>query len=49
MQNWVRELKRVVGTDICLIIAGNKCDMKSRQLIPEEEVCGYVCLFLDLG
>ena len=25
---WVKELRRTVGTDICLIIAGNKVDLE---------------------
>ena len=25
---WVKELRRMVGTDICLIIAGNKVDLE---------------------
>jgi GTPase SAR1 family protein len=30
VQQWVKELKRELGPDIPIVIAGNKCDMPSR-------------------
>ncbi len=38
-QNWVRELRKIVGKDICIAIAGNKIDLeKNRQVNHEEAV-----------
>lgn len=37
MQNWLRELKKLVGSEICIVIAGNKIDQRARQQIPESE------------
>lgn len=37
MQNWLRELKKLVGAEICIVIAGNKIDQRARQQVPESE------------
>ncbi len=39
-KNWVKELRKVVGEDIVITIAGNKCDMKNKQ-VSDEEVIEY--------
>ncbi|KAL0486438.1 Ras-related protein Rab [Acrasis kona] len=39
-KNWVKELRKVVGDDITITIAGNKSDMKNRQ-VSDEEVAEY--------
>lgn len=39
-KNWVKELRKVVGEDIVLTIAGNKMDLKNKQ-VKEEEVAEY--------
>jgi Ras-related protein Rab-21 len=39
-KNWVKELRKVVGDDIVITIAGNKCDMKQKQ-VSDEEVSEY--------
>jgi Ras-related protein Rab-21 len=39
-KNWVKELRKVVGEDIVITIAGNKCDMKQKQ-VNDEEVIEY--------
>ncbi|XP_066954141.1 ras-related protein Rab-21 [Macrobrachium rosenbergii] len=37
VKNWVRELRRMLGNDICLVIAGNKLDLqKDRHVLLEE-------------
>lgn len=30
VKNWVKELKRMLGTDIVLIIVGNKIDLQDK-------------------
>lgn len=37
VKNWVKELKKMLGTDICLIIAGNKVDLEHERTVPLEE------------
>ena len=37
---WVKELRRMVGPDICLIIAGNKADLERYS------ECRFIALFL---
>ena len=37
MKNWVKELKKMLGNDICIIIVGNKTDLeKDRTVSPEQ-------------
>jgi uncharacterized protein YqhQ len=31
VQKWVKELRKIVGDDIVLCIAGNKCDMANKR------------------
>ena len=33
VQKWVKELRKIVGTDIVLCIAGNKCDMSNKRMV----------------
>ena len=44
MQNWLRELKKLVGPEICIVIAGNKIDQKTRQQVPEKEAKDFAAL-----
>ncbi|KPI96116.1 PREDICTED: ras-related protein Rab-21 [Papilio xuthus] len=37
VKNWVKELRRMLGSDIVLIIAGNKIDLEHEQAVPTEE------------
>lgn len=37
MKNWVKELKKMLGGDICLVIAGNKIDLEKQRTVPVEE------------
>eukprot|EP01080_Neovahlkampfia_damariscottae_P000392 gene392-6806_t len=39
-QHWVKELRKVVGDDIIITIAGNKCDLKKRQ-VEESDALAY--------
>ncbi len=36
-KNWVKELRKVVGNDIKITIAGNKCDMAKARQVDEKE------------
>jgi len=36
-KGWVKELRKVVGTDIKITIAGNKCDMAKSRQVDEKE------------
>lgn len=37
VKNWVRELRRMLGDDICLVIAGNKTDLERERHVSLEE------------
>ena len=34
VKNWVKELKKMLGGDICLTIAGNKIDLEKDRNVP---------------
>jgi len=34
VQNWVKELRKMLGADIVLAIAGNKCDLERNRVVP---------------
>ena len=34
---WVKELKKIVGNDICIAIAGNKCDLEKDRHVDVNE------------
>ena len=36
VQTWVRELKKMLGPDICLVIAGNKIDLEKKRNVRRE-------------
>jgi Ras-related protein Rab-21 len=40
VQHWVKELRKVVGDDIVITIAGNKCDLK-KKVVEESEALSY--------
>ena len=37
-KNWVKELRKIVGNDIVIVIIGNKCDLEKERRVNEEEV-----------
>ena len=41
VQNWVKELRKIVGSDIALIIAGNKCDLERNRVVTIEAAEEY--------
>lgn len=41
VKNWVKELKKMLGSDICLIIAGNKIDLEKQRTVPIEAAEEY--------
>ncbi|CAO1419543.1 unnamed protein product [Diamesa serratosioi] len=38
---WIKELKKVLGQDISIIIVGNKIDMEKDRVVPLEEAVRY--------
>jgi len=41
VQNWVKELRKMLGTDIVLAIAGNKCDLERNRVVPLDKAESY--------
>lgn len=41
VRNWVKELRRIVGKNIVLVIAGNKCDLEKSRQVDEKEAQEY--------
>ncbi|XP_067012670.2 ras-related protein Rab-21 [Anabrus simplex] len=41
VKNWVKELKKMLGSDICLTIAGNKVDLEKQRTVAVEEAEEY--------
>lgn len=37
MKNWVKELRKMLGNDICLVIVGNKMDLEKERHVSQEE------------
>lgn len=37
MKNWVKELKKMLGSEVCLTIAGNKEDLAKDRNVSVEE------------
>jgi len=43
VQSWVKELKKMLGEDISLVIAGNKTDLEKKRVISESRRSGEIC------
>nr|BAN20500.1 rab5 [Riptortus pedestris] len=41
VKNWVKELKKMLGSEICLTIAGNKIDLEKERNVPVEDAEEY--------
>ncbi|XP_023300824.2 ras-related protein Rab-21 [Lucilia cuprina] len=41
VKNWVKELKRMLGSEIILAIAGNKIDLEEHRTVMEEDALSY--------
>lgn len=41
VRNWVKELRKIVGKNIVLVIAGNKADMEKHRQVEEAEAKAY--------
>ncbi|KAI5701137.1 ras-related protein Rab-21 [Diaphorina citri] len=41
VKNWVKELKKMLGNDICLTIAGNKIDLEKQRTVMQEDAEKY--------
>lgn len=37
VKNWVKELKKMLGSEICLIIAGNKLDLEKQRNVSVQD------------
>jgi Ras-related protein Rab-21 len=41
VRNWVKELRKIIGKNIVLVIAGNKCDLEKHRQVEEQEAIEY--------
>lgn len=41
VKNWVKELRKMLGEDVCLCIAGNKMDLEKDRAVPVGEAESY--------
>ena len=41
VKKWVKELRKIVGSDIAIAIAGNKCDLEKNRNVQESEAIAY--------
>ncbi|KAG8199018.1 hypothetical protein JTE90_001813 [Oedothorax gibbosus] len=41
VKNWVKELRKMLGEDVCLCIAGNKMDLEKERAVPIGEAESY--------
>jgi len=41
VKNWVKELRKMLGSDVCLCIAGNKTDLEKDRIVSQEEAEQY--------
>lgn len=41
VKNWVKELRKMLGSDVCLVIAGNKNDLEKERHVTVEEAETY--------
>jgi len=44
VQKWVKELRKIVGNDITIAIAGNKIDLVKNRTVPEEEAIRFLTI-----
>lgn len=49
VKNWVRELRRMLGQDVCLCIVGNKTDLEKDRHVPVDEAEAYVVAYWIFG
>ena len=41
VKNWVKELRKIVGSEITIVIAGNKMDLEKNRNVSEEDAISY--------
>lgn len=41
VKNWIKELKKMLGSEICLVIAGNKIDLEKDRTVSIEDAENY--------
>lgn len=44
MKNWVKELRRMLGDSVVLMIVGNKIDLEKNRRIEKSVAIEYVCI-----
>lgn len=37
VKNWIKELKKMLGSEICLVIAGNKIDLEKDRTVSVDD------------
>lgn len=42
VKNWVKELRKMLGYEICLCIVGNKMDLEKERHVPLEDAERYI-------
>ena len=42
VKNWVKELRKIVGNDIVIAIAGNKLDLEKNRKVNEQEAVRWL-------
>jgi len=51
VQNWIRDARSLAGQNICIMIVGNKCDLKEKRQVPLLEASRFAqensALFLE--
>ena len=49
VKNWVKELRKIVGNDIVIAIAGNKIDLEKNRKVNEEEATRYAKKYMSFS
>lgn len=49
VKSWVKELRKMLGTDICLVIAGNKTDLEKNRNVRLEDAEQYLKLVCTIN
>ncbi|CAG0888386.1 unnamed protein product [Cyprideis torosa] len=41
VKNWVKELRKMLGPEVCLAIVGNKTDLEKQRVVPVQDAADY--------
>ena len=47
VKQWVTELRKIVGTNISLVIAGNKIDLEKKRQVDQKAAAGFALALVD--